>query len=226
METIDNLKKRLEKKLNNEYKEYMSELRKLSTDEVIEKSYETTLKKQFLKLLRREHSGERNEIKALLNADNALDELYEQWDHDVYELSIIINDNFIYSFNEIVENYEVDVEDSLESCRELGFFQKIADVLNEADNYNYCDDLKEKYGVSEFDVLLIDEILMDRDETRYLHDFLIDIDNDEHIQYLCENHTFNNEYYNNIQEIILPKLKEYYKELDKNKSKKNKEIER
>ena len=226
METIEKLKKRLTKKLNEEYKEYISELEKLSVEEVIEKSYETTMKKQFLKLLGEEHSIERNEIRALLNANNSLDELYEQWDHDINNFGEVIEDNFICCFNEIVESYQLDVENSLELCREDEFFQKIADVLNEADNYNYCDKLKERYGVSEFDILLIDEILMDREETRYLHDFLIDIDNDEHIQYLCENKTFNNEYYNNIHKIILPELKEYYKELDKNKSKSSKEMER
>jgi len=83
METIDKLQKKLIKKLNEEYREYISKLRELSSEEIIEKSYETTMKKQFLELLNEETKIERNEVMSLLTSDNALDELYEQWDNDV-----------------------------------------------------------------------------------------------------------------------------------------------
>jgi len=83
METIEKLQKKLIKKLNEEYREYISKLRELSSEEIIEKSYETTMKKQFLELLNEETKIERNEVMSLLTSDNALDELYEQWDNDV-----------------------------------------------------------------------------------------------------------------------------------------------
>lgn len=226
METIKQLKKKLTEKLNKEYKEYISELKKLSIDAVIEKSYETTMKKQFLSLLGEEHSIERNELKSLLESDNSLDELYEQWDHDITDFGEVLNDSFIYSLNEIVEGYEENMQFNIENDYDYELIQKIMDVLNEADRYEYCHKFKEKYGISEIDTLIIDEILKDKQEVEYLHDLLIDIDNNEHIQYLCEINIFNNEYYNSIHENILPELKEIHKELDKNKDKKSKEMER
>lgn len=226
METIEKLKKRLTKKLNEEYKEYISELEKLSVEEVIEKSYETAMKQHFLSLLGEEHSIERNEVKALLESDNTLDELYEQWDHDINDFGEVINDSFIYSLNEIVEGYEESVQLDLENDENYELTQMIMDVLNDIDNYNYCDKLKKRYGISEIDTLIVDEILNDRYETEYLHDFLIDINNDEHVQHLCNIKLLSNQYYNNIHQKILPELREKYKEFDKNKSKKNKEKER
>lgn len=226
METIEKLKKRLTKKLNEEYKEYISELEKLSVEEVIEKSYETTMKKQFLKLLGEEHSIERNEVKALLESDNTLDELYEQWDHDINNFDEVIEDNFICCFNEIVENYEEGMQFNIENDYDYELIQMIMDVLGDIDNYNYCDKFKKRYGISEIDTLIVDEILNDKHETEYLHDFLIDINNDEHIQHLCNIKLLSNQYYNNIHQKILPELREKYKEFDKNKSKKNKKKER
>lgn len=226
METIEKLKRKLIKKLNIEYKEYLSELKELSIDEVIEKSYETAMKQQFLSLLGEEHSIERNEVKALLESDNTLDELYEQWDHDINDFGEVINDSFIYSLNEIVENYEECMQFNIENDYDYELTQMIMDVLSDIDNYNYCDKLKKRYGISEIDTLIVDEILNDRYETEYLHDFLIDINNDEHIQHLCNIKLLSNQYYNNIHQKILPELKEKYKEFDKNKSKSSKEMER
>jgi len=226
METIEKLKKRLTKKLNEEYKEYISELEKSSVEEVIEKSYETAMKQQFLSLLGEEHSIERNEVKALLESDNTLDELYEQWDHDINDFGEVINDSFIYSLNEIVENYEECMQFNIENDYDYELTQMIMDVLSDIDNYNYCDKLKKRYGISEIDTLIVDEILNDRYETEYLHDFLIDINNDEHIQHLCNIKLLSNQYYYNIHKKILPELREKYKEFDKNKSKSSKEMER
>jgi len=226
METIKELKKKLTKKLNDEYKEYMSELRKLSIDEVIEKSYETTMKKQFLSLLGEEHNIDRNELRALLNVNNTLDELYEQWDHDINDFDEVINDSFIYSLNEIVEGYEESVQFDLENDENYELIQKIINVISEADRSGYCDKLRERYSISEFDTLLIDEILKDNQERKYLNDFLNDIKDNEDIQYLCEIMVFNNKYYNDIEKIILSQIKEIDKEMRNDRIKKTKEMER
>lgn len=226
METIEKLKKKLTKKINEEYKEYISELRKLSIDEVIDKSYETTIKKEFLSLLGEENNIDRNELRALLNADNSLDELYEQWDHDINDFGEVLNDSFIYSLNEIIEGYEDNIQFDLENNKNYKLIQDIMDVLNESDRYGYCDKLKERYCISQIDTLVIEEMLNDKQELEYLNDFLIEIKDNEHIQYLCEIMIFNNEYYNNINDKILPQIKEINKELNRNITKNNKEMER
>lgn len=226
METIEKLKKKLSKQMSQEYKEYISQLKKLSIDEIIKKSYETTIKKQFLSLLGTDQNIDRNELKALLHSDNILDELYEQWNYDIRDFNVVLEDSFIYSFNEFVKNYEEDAEIYIEVDEKRELIQMITDVLNEADRYDCCEKLKERYNVSQIDTFLIDEVLRDKQELEYLNDFLIDIKDNEQIQYLCESITFNNEYYNNIAEKILPQLKEINKELKRNKPQKNKEMER
>lgn len=226
METIEKLKRKLIKKLNIEYKEYISELKELSIDEVIEKSYETAMKQQFLSLLGEENSIERNEVKALLESDNTLDDLYEQWDHDINDFGEVINDSFIYSLNEMVESYEESVQLDLENDENYELIQKIINVMSEVDRSGYCDKLKERYGISEIDTLIVDEILKDKQERKYLNDFLNDIKDNEHIQHLCENMAFNNRYYNDIEEKILSQIKEMDKELRNDRIKKSKEMER
>jgi len=138
----------------------------------------------------------------------------------------VLEDTFVYSFNQIVESYEESMQFDIENDDNYGLIQRIIDVLEEADRYGYCEKFKEHYCISNIDTLIINEILTDREETGYLYDLLIDIDNSEDVQHLCEIYVFDNQSYNSIHEIILPELKEIYKELDKNKSKNNKEIER
>jgi len=226
MEAIKELKKKLTKKLNEEYKEYISELKELSIDEVIEKSYETTMKKQFLSLLGEEKNIDRNELRALLDTNNTLDELYEQWDIDINNFDEVIDDTFIYSLNEIVEGYEESVQFDLENDENYELIQMIIDVLEEAGKYDFTKKFMNRYDISSIDTLLIADILKEKEEINYLRDLMIYLNDSETIQYYCEIKVFDNKCYDNIHKKILPELKEIYKELDKNKSKKNKGNER
>ena len=75
---------------------------------------------------------------------------------------------------------------------------------------SFCYHLKQKYGLGKYETLsplLVKEIL-DSGGTRYLYDFLNDVKDNEQLKYLVDINTFNSNFYNNIEEKILPILKE------------------
>lgn len=65
-------------KLQQEYSILLDDLRALSADEVIDRSYEKTIKQEFI-FLCEETTLPQNEAEALYKTENALDTLYLGW---------------------------------------------------------------------------------------------------------------------------------------------------
>lgn len=78
METIKTLYENLMSKLDAENKMYVESLRGKTPQEIIDKSYETTCKNEFVCLMDTNNYDE-YELRALLNLDNTLDYVYQDW---------------------------------------------------------------------------------------------------------------------------------------------------
>lgn len=75
---IEQLKNKLNEKIQNEYDNFIDRLKSLPLEQVIESSYEKVFKEEFMTTIQyRELS--KTEINALLKMDYPLDSLYQEW---------------------------------------------------------------------------------------------------------------------------------------------------
>jgi len=210
----NNLKNKLEK----EYNEFIQEIIKLDPLSIINKTYEITLKQEIKDLYIDSDILDRYEIKALLERNNTLKYLYESWleyDFDIHkEVEELVQEDI----NELCREY---VDKHLLSCKDDNKYIVISDTLEELNYYDFCYHLKQKYGLGEYETfspLLVKEIL-DSGGTRYLYDFFNEIKDNEQLKYLVDISNFNSNFYNNIEEKILPTLKETIAKEKKQKDK-------
>lgn len=83
----------LQEKVGREYNEYIKSLHDMTADEIIEKSYETVMLQEFKTVIekRAENRFGIDQLHRLLQIDNVLDTLYQDWlqfdsdEMDVYE---------------------------------------------------------------------------------------------------------------------------------------------
>lgn len=197
----------LNNKLEKEYNEFIQEIIKLDSLSIINKTYEITLKQEIKDLYVGNDILDRYEIKALLERNNTLKYLYESWleyDFDIHkEVEELVQEDI----NELCREY---VDKQLLNCKDDNKYIIISDTLEELNNYDFCYHLKQKYGLGKYETfrpLLVKEIL-DSGGTRYLYDFLNDVKDNEQLKYLVDINAFNSNFYNNIEEKILPILRE------------------
>lgn len=78
MNSLENLKQKLDEKIDNEFANFIEELKKFSPNTIIDKAYEIISKEEMIyKIKDKEYSI--SELKALLNSDNILDKCYDEW---------------------------------------------------------------------------------------------------------------------------------------------------
>lgn len=87
----------------------------------------------------------------------------------------------------------------------LDLVKDICEVLNYLDDNNNCDFIKEKFNVEEFSDEIVYLILKDRKGIKDLYYYLCEVVD---IDYLADEKILKN---NNVEEKILPKLKEEFK---------------
>ena len=93
----DRLTEILIRKVKDEYADYLNELIEMSKEVIIDKSYETAVKQEFIDELQYSDLYV-DEKKALMNRDHLLDEFYNDWlDNDTGLYEALDN-----SFNETV----------------------------------------------------------------------------------------------------------------------------
>lgn len=80
---------KLSEKVRNEYESFVSELKKMPTEQILEHSYEKTIKEDILNLF--EHANlESKEAKALYLMKYPLDAVYQKWlDTDVSYMDML-----------------------------------------------------------------------------------------------------------------------------------------
>lgn len=78
MSKLEELKQKFDKKIDNEYKEFIEELKQCSPDVIIERAYEKVSKEEMIyKIKEKDYSV--SDLKALLKSDDILDECYDEW---------------------------------------------------------------------------------------------------------------------------------------------------
>ena len=91
---INNQNQALSQKLELEYKQFLNSLKNLSLEEIINKSYEVTIKSFLIDALN-DKDLLPEELKILLTTDDLVDNLYKEWlDYQkdiLYEFQIFIN---------------------------------------------------------------------------------------------------------------------------------------
>lgn len=78
MSKLEELKQKFDRKIDNEYKEFIEELKQCSPDVIIERAYEKVSKEEMIyKIKEKDYSV--SDLKALLKSDDILDECYDEW---------------------------------------------------------------------------------------------------------------------------------------------------
>lgn len=72
------LKNKLNKKIQKEYDEFIERLKLLSPEQIIERSYEKVFKEELMTTVQYKELS-KSEINALLKMDYPLDSLYQEW---------------------------------------------------------------------------------------------------------------------------------------------------
>lgn len=200
-------------KLNRELKAFKDELTKLKPEEIINKSYEITIKEEFVDLFGGEPKYDLHTLKALLQKDNVLDYLYDDWYNDKHHgISELVEDNMYGLLEDLTSKYESDLFDKIEESPNYELIVDISEALLDFSRYELCYKLKNKYEVDELDLIDINDILNTKGGKQYLYDSFVDLKSNEQLEYLNEISVINSTNYNNIEEKILPKLKELIKE--------------
>jgi len=204
-------------KLNKELKEFKEELVKLKPEDIINRAYEITIKEEIVDLFGGYPKYDSHTLKAILQKENALHYLYDDWYNDKnHGISERIEDNMYDTLEDLTSEYESNLFDKIEQSPNYELILDISEALLDFDRYELCYKLKRRFDVEELDLIDINDILNTKGGKQYLYDSFNELKNNEQLEYLNEISVINSTNYNNIDEKILPKLKELIKE-EKNK---------
>lgn len=212
---------KLEKELNN----FKEEILKLNKEEIYDNAYEIIVKKEFLDMICGKNNYTRGELKALLNESNILQKLYNEWLKSDGGIDEILKDNTDDFINEITESFENNL---MKNNKNANLIETLCDTLNELNIYGYCDRLKQRYDMSEyerFEPIIVQDIINLKQESNYLIGFFDGIKESEELNNLVENNICNQNSYYNISNIIISELKNIAKK-EQELNKKSKDLER
>lgn len=225
MESTEKLLGKLIVKLDEEFDNYVKTILKNNPKDIISYAYELTIKQSYIDMLDNDASLDRSTIKALLNKDGLLDYLYDDWMKSDFNLNSYfkeISDDCLDEIKEIYNDFILENYDG-------EFIQDVCDVLSDLDNYEFCYHLKDKYELGNYDdfsPIIVKEIIDAPDDITYLKEFFNEVKVNEQLLYLVDNHTFDVNEYQKIDDIIIPKLIELEmenKRINDMKNKKNKD---
>lgn len=198
---VERLEEQIYKKIDKEYNDFISEMLKLSKEKIINNSYKIAVINEF-----KEFSINIDcnliELKALSQEPNLLQTFYRNWlKYDDVSLSYVTE----ITINKITDRYMNILKEKMNKFSKLDLVKDICEVLNYLDDNNNCDFIKEKFNVEEFSDEIVYLILKDRKGIKDLYYYLCEVVD---IDYLADEKILKN---NNIEEKILPKLKEEFK---------------
>lgn len=198
---VERLEEQIYKKIDKEYNDFINEMFKLSKEEIINNSYKIAVITEF-----KEFSINVDcnilELKALSQEPNLLQSFYGNWlKYDDVSLSYVAD----ITIEKITDRYVKILDEKMNEFSKLDLVKDICKVLNFLDDNNNCNFIKEKFNVEEFSDEIVYLILKDRKGIKDLYYYLCEVVD---IDYLADEKILKN---NNIEEKILPKLKEELK---------------
>ena len=211
------LVKKLHLKLKEEYLNYVNNIKQLPVEEIIKKSYELTIRKEFVDMFYDNRDFNKFQLLALLEKEQPLQYLYDSWMDCDYGINNLLLDNLDNTFYELGNDYENEVMLEIQKDKNYSLIESISDVLQAFDNYDFCTYLKQKFNVNDLDEYDVYKILNSKDGGKYLYDFLDQIRYEDQVNYLLDIQVLDSEKVNSIEDKILPDLKKNIRQQDKNK---------
>ena len=194
-------------KLNNEFEEYLDEIKKLPVDDIIKKCYETTIKIGIIENFTYSWSHDDEQLVALSMFDNSLNYLYQKWiDSDTENIFIVLEDNINNTLYDLVKEVE-----KIKDSKNYNLIKNLDELINEISDIDLKNKLNDLFQINKFNVLNIDKILNLESDTKKLYHFFTSIEFKKSI-------ADNIELSKKMSENILPNLQKLIN--------KNKEIER
>lgn len=218
MKTLKELKKDFVMNMTNELNNYLVDIKKLDKEEIIEKSYEISTRKELYKLLKNKNNYTRLELNVLSDYEYPLDSIRESINS--YDTSTEVSlDNLVKDFlyNEIHNNIQYEME-QLEDNPNYDLIYATSEVLEEMDEHNLCENLKNKFEITRFcsmehykRIVTVKQIFDSQEDINYLYNFLTNLVNDKEFQSVKINEINDNIKEKMIKEV-LPDLKSIVKE--------------
>lgn len=208
----EHLEKQIYKKLEKEYNDFISEMLKLSKEEIIKNAYRISNYENFRYTFDfKEYSV--LELKALLQEKKLLSYFYNYF----LKYDEITPESAMHDVTQFVtENYVNFIKDKVNESNDNKLLNCVTKTLNDLDNNNLCDKFKDKLGVEKFNLETVYVIVKDDLGAKNLYDYFRNINSSKEIY---EKEIIN---IKDIEEVILPKLK---KKLEIIKPKKGKQDE-
>lgn len=228
MKTLKELKKEFVRTMTNELNNYLADIKKLDKEEIIDKSYEISIRKELFKLLNNKNNYSRMELNVLSDYEYPLDSIRESinsYDTSTeVSLDELVN---VFLYNEVSNNIQYEME-QLEYNPNRKLIYEVSEVLEEMDKHNLCKNLKNKFEISKFcnienykRIVTVKEIFDSQEDINYLHNFLINLVSDKEFQSIKINE-INEDIKEKMIKEVLPNLqsivKETTKEINKNKN--------
>lgn len=211
-------------KLHQEYLSYLSNIKTLSEQEIESKIYELLFKQEIVDMFKDRERYNDLELTALSSIDNCLNYLYENINGINYSIEehveVEIEKKVEIAMLDLATDYFNKQKQEIINSKDGELILMISSTLNDIDNYDYCRHIKSKYEIEDFNVVEVNKILNTKGGSEYLYHYFAQLVDNEHLQYLNEISLVDSENFNNIEEKILPKLKEI---MQKEKVKQNKE---
>jgi len=218
MKTLSELKNELVNTMTKELNNYIINIKKLDKDEIIDKSFEISTKKEVFKVLNEKDDYDRMELTVLSDYEYPLDSIYESLNSydTTTEVSLdALVDDFL--FNEVINNRQYEIE-QLEDNQYRNLIYDVSNVLEELDAYDLCEELRNKFEVSKFcymeyydNLAIVKQIFDSKEDINYLYKFITDLINDKEFQSTNINKLSDGTKEKLIKEV-LPELKNIVRE--------------
>lgn len=95
-----NIRQQLYDKMKKEYDNFINEIKKLSSKEIIDRAYEISIKEEFVSVFYPDDTHDINDIKILNKCEHPLETLYDDW----MDTDLGINSVLRYSVEYTIEN--------------------------------------------------------------------------------------------------------------------------
>ena len=196
MESLKQLKIKLEKKFKEENEDFCNYLEKLSPREIISNSGKANFYEDMLSVFGEYNDYDRNDIQALLD-DCSLDYLYDLWlDYD--------SNDFDFWTGTIVSDLSSEYSEKIRNKKDYPLIKAIEESLSFLNNYQLCENLK--IPLEEFSDIEVDDILKSKKDTKTLNDFLKSLKKDEILNLPDIDKEEVNKIISNIYDLIIPSL--------------------
>lgn len=205
---IENLTTQVYKKLDKEYGKFIEDILKTEPKNIVDNAYKIAIMQEFIDMFYGTENYSKYELTALLEKENSLEFLYDDWMSSDNGIHNVIENNMNECLINLADEYVTKLNEKAKSDSNYELIKDMSEALKDFNNYNFCDCIKKKYDIDDFEIIDVHEIMNKKGGAEYLYHYFAQLVDDNHLQYLNEISVVNSENYNNIEEKILPKLKD------------------